>query len=193
MSRVVFKLDDIKNTELRRRVESKLLDVPSFRHGCVQDRSGGPGRSPVAGNGSDATGAILGAIQRKRKNQASGPNKTEERFNRDMLAGRGVYEGLTFRLPGGSRYTPDWIYESNGQLFAVEVKGPHRFPSEGRALTAFLEARAAWRSVVFAWFRWTGSEWREQHCEAIPSRRTATALNSNRRTRNENHTRTHQK
>ena len=96
-----------------------------------------------------------------------GPNKTEERFNRDMLAGRGVYEGLTFRLPGGSRYTPDWIYEANGQLFAVEVKGAHRFPSEGRALTAFLEARAAWRSVVFTWFRWTGTEWREQHCEAV--------------------------
>ncbi|NLT17187.1 MAG: hypothetical protein GXY11_06170 [Clostridiales bacterium] len=84
-----------------------------------------------------------------------------------MLAGRGVYEGLTFRLPGGSRYTPDWIYEANGQLFAVECKGPHRFPSEGRALTAFLEARAAWRSVVFTWFRWTGTEWREQHCEAV--------------------------
>ncbi len=96
-----------------------------------------------------------------------GPNKTEERFNRDMLAGRGEYQGITFRLPGGSRYTPDWIYEVNGQLFAVEVKGPHRFPSEGRALTAFLEARAAWRSVVFAWFRWTGTEWREQHCEAV--------------------------
>lgn len=97
------------------------------------------------------------------------PNKTEERFNRDMLGGRGVYEGLTFRLPGGSRYTPDWIYEVNGQLFAVEVKGAHRFPSEGRARTAFLEARAAWRSVVFVWFRWTGREWREQHCEAAGS------------------------
>lgn len=95
------------------------------------------------------------------------PNKTEERFNRDMLGGRGVYEGLTFRLPGGSRYTPDWIYEANGQLFAVEVKGTHRFPSEGRARTAFLEARTAWRSVVFVWFRWTGTEWREQHCEAV--------------------------
>ena len=95
------------------------------------------------------------------------PNKTELRFNRDMLAGKGMYEALTFRLPGGSRYTPDWVYERNGTVFAVEVKGPHRFPSEGRARTAFLEARAAWRSVVFTWFRWTGSEWREQHCEAV--------------------------
>jgi len=66
MSRVLFKLDDIKNTELRRRVEAKLLDVPSFRHGSVQDRSGVAARSPVAVSGQDATGAILGAIQRKR-------------------------------------------------------------------------------------------------------------------------------
>ena len=56
--------------------------------------SGGSGRSPVAENGSDATGAILGPIQRKRKKQASGPNKTEERFNQEMLGGRGVYEHL---------------------------------------------------------------------------------------------------
>ena len=95
------------------------------------------------------------------------PNKTEERFNRDMLNGRGVYEGLTFRLPGGSRYTPDWIYESNGKLFAVEVKGAHRFPSEGRALTAFREARAAFPWCAFVWFQWTGREWREQHCQQV--------------------------
>jgi hypothetical protein len=115
--------------------------------------------APIAGQPQTPAHAKSGGTR--------GPNKTEERFNRDMLAGRGVYEGLTFRLPGGSRYTPDWIYEANGQLFAVECKGPHRFPSEGRALTAFLEARAAWRSVVFTWFRWTGTEWREQHCEAV--------------------------
>jgi hypothetical protein len=60
-----------------------------------------------------------------------GPNKTEERFNREMLGGRGVYEGLTFRLPGGSRYTPDWIYEAHGQLFAVEVKGAASIPVGG--------------------------------------------------------------
>ena len=122
--------------------------------------------APMAGQPQTQAHAKQGG-NRGKAAQPRRPNKTEERFNRDMLAGKGMYEGLTFRLPGGSRYTPDWIYEANGQLFAVEVKGTHRFPSEGRARTAFLEARAAWRSVVFTWFRWTGSEWREQHREAV--------------------------
>ena len=128
--------------------------------------SGASTRAPVAAKPQTPAHAKQGGSSGE-SSQPRRPNKTEERFNRDMLRGRGVYEGLTFRLPGGSRYTPDWIYEVNGQLFAVEVKGPHRFPSEGRARTAFLEARAAWRSVVFTWFRWTGTEWREQHCEAV--------------------------
>lgn len=169
MSRVLFKLDDIKNTELRRRVESKLIDVPSFRHGSVQDRSVGSGRSPVAGNGLDAAGAILGAIQRKRKNQASGPNKTELRFNRDMLAGHGMFEALTFRLPGGSRYTPDWVWFHKGEggvsIFCVEVKGSYRFGSQGRALVAFREARAAFPLITFSWWQWDGKRWMEKYGE----------------------------
>jgi len=134
----------------------------------AQTASGASTLAPMAAKPQTPAHAKPGG-NRGKSAQPRRPNKTEERFNRDMLAGRGVYVGLTFRLPGGSRYTPDWIYEAHGQLFAVEVKGPHRFPSEGRALTAFLEARAAWRAVVFTWFRWTGSEWREQHCEAVAS------------------------
>jgi hypothetical protein len=141
---------------LARQSENSLKTAPAA--------SGGSGRSPVAGNGSDATGAILGAIQRKRKKQASGPNKTEERFNRDMLGGRGVYEGLTFRLPGGSRYTPDWIYvDGAGVVHAFEVKGAYRFHSQGRALTAFREARAAFPWVSFHWAVWDGGKWEEKY------------------------------
>lgn len=128
--------------------------------------SGASTRAPVAEKPQTPAHAKSGG-NRGKSAQPKRPNKTEERFNRDMLGGRGEYQGITFRLPGGSRYTPDWIYEAHGQLFAVEVKGPHRFPSEGRARTAFLEARAARRSVVFMWFRWTGREWREQHCQQV--------------------------
>ena len=128
--------------------------------------SGASTLAPMGGQPQTPAHAKPGGSRRKPA-QPKRPNKTEARFNLEMLGGRGVYEGRPFLLPGGSRYTPDWIYEVNGQQFAVEVKGPHRFPSEGRARTAFLEARAAWRSVVFVWFRWTGTEWREQHCEAV--------------------------
>ncbi len=141
-------------------------DVDAYK---ARQSANAPKNAPTA-SGTSTLASVAGQPQtpaHAKTGGSRGPNKTEERFNRDMLGGRGVYEGLTFRLPGGSRYTPDWIYEANGQLFAVEVKGQHRFPSEGRALTAFLEARAAWRAVVFTWFRWTGTEWREQHCEAV--------------------------
>jgi len=148
-------------------------DVDAYK---ARQSGNAPKNAPTA-SGASTLAPIAGQPQtpahakpvgnRGKPAQPKRPNKTEERFNRDMLGGRGEYQGITFRLPGGSRYTPDWIYEAHGQLFAVEVKGPHRFPSEGRARTAFLEARAARRSVVFMWFRWTGSEWREQHCEAV--------------------------
>jgi len=141
-------------------------DVDAYR---ARQSSNAPKNAPTA-SGTASLAPVAGKPQtpaHAKPGGNRGPNKTEERFNRDMLNGRGVYEGLTFRLPGGSRYTPDWIYEANGQLFAVEVKGPHRFPSEGRARTAFLEARAAFPWCAFVWFKWTGTEWREQHCEAV--------------------------
>ena len=166
MSRVLFRVEDIKNAEVRRKVEERLRECPSLTHASVGERSDGGAPSPVAARDTDAADAKFGGVSRKAKKRTPGPNKTEERFNREMLGGSGVFEGLTFRLPGGSRYTPDWIYTGwSGQLFAVEVKGAHRFPSEGRALTAFREARAAWPSVVFVWFRWDGKKWEERHCE----------------------------
>ena len=45
MSRVLFKLDDIKNTELRRRVEAKLFSSSPLRHGSVYSCSEDAGRS----------------------------------------------------------------------------------------------------------------------------------------------------
>jgi hypothetical protein len=98
-----------------------------------------------------------------------GPNKTEAAF-RDwlfshhlILAAHEVhYEALTFRLPGGSRYTPDWVLFIHsplpfvGEVICFEVKGSCRLGSHGRALTAFREARAAFPTVKFCWFEKNG-------------------------------------
>ena len=83
-----------------------------------------------------------------------GPNENVARFERVMLAGRGaLYEGVSFRLPGGSRYTPDWVvFDEVGRLCVYEVKGERRLGSEGRAWTAFREARAAFPQVRFFWY-----------------------------------------
>ena len=93
------------------------------------------------------------------------PNKTEAAFrdwylSRHFIAENEMrYEALTLRLPGGSRYTPDWVVAfSEGQaarpawVTCFEVKGGYKLHSHGRALTAFREARAAFAWVKFHWF-----------------------------------------
>lgn len=80
------------------------------------------------------------------------PNKTEAEYNRLYLGGSGRYEAVTLRLPGGSRYTPDWVtFGADGVAELHEVKGPYRFGSQGRALTAFRECAAAFPCFRFVW------------------------------------------
>jgi hypothetical protein len=88
------------------------------------------------------------------KKRKTGPNLTEVLFALNMLKNQDAfYEALTFRLPGGSRYTPDWcVWQPDGKLICYEVKGPHRLFSHGRAYTAFRETRARFTKVEFHWF-----------------------------------------
>ena len=86
------------------------------------------------------------------------PNNTEAEYNRIRLHGNGIYEPLTLRLPGGSRYTPDFMTlgqpGGNGTPYEItlhEVKGSYRHPSHARARTAFLECAAAFPCFRFIW------------------------------------------
>ena len=90
-----------------------------------------------------------------------GPNKTEAEYNRLYLRGKGIYEAVTLRLPGGSRYTPDWVVMGDGWKVELhEVKGSYRFGSHGRAATAFREAVAAFPCFAFVWaVRGKGGVW----------------------------------
>jgi hypothetical protein len=104
-----------------------------------------------------------------------GPNKTEAAF-RDWFLSTHLcaahelrYEAMTLLLPGGSRYTPDWVcvmpakpplgeklHAPSVHVLCYEVKGTYRLGSHGRALTAFREARAAFPGFKFRWFRKAG-------------------------------------
>jgi hypothetical protein len=93
------------------------------------------------------------------------PNRTEAEYNRAVLAGRGTYEPLVLRLPGGN-YTPDWmtVDGETGRITLHEVKGSYRFPSEGRALLAFRSAAAAFPVFRFVWAqRQKGGRWLVKH------------------------------
>jgi hypothetical protein len=88
------------------------------------------------------------AIRTKRRE----PNKTEAEYNRRYLGGAGKYEAVSLRLPGGSRYTPDWqSVGADGRVTFHEVKGSYRFGSQGRAATAFRECVAAFPEFDFIW------------------------------------------
>ena len=115
--------------DLRRRVEAALA------------RQGLGVAAPAAGRERAAEKAA----------RARGPNKTEAEYNRLYLGGRGLYEAVTLKLPGGSRYTADWVTAEGGRVTLHEVKGSYRFGSQGRALTAFRECAAAFPCFDFVW------------------------------------------
>jgi hypothetical protein len=80
------------------------------------------------------------------------PNKTEAEYNRRYLGGQGKFESVSLRLPGGSRYTPDWqSVGADGRVTFHEVKGSYRLHSQGRAATAFRECVAAFPEFNFVW------------------------------------------
>lgn len=85
--------------------------------------------------------------------------KTEEKYNRECLAGRGRFEAVTLHLPGGGRYTPDFMTVDDGVVTFHEVKGSYRLGSQGRAHTAFHDAAAYYPMWRFVWAHWTGRSW----------------------------------
>ena len=77
--------------------------------------------------------------------------KTEQLYNQTVLHGRGRFEAVCLYLPGGGRYTPDFMTIDDGRVTFHEVKGSYRLQSQGRALTAFQEAAAAFPCFAFVW------------------------------------------
>ncbi len=103
-------------------------------------------------------------VEQKRGRQ---PNKTEAAYRAEVLDRRSDvaavrYEGLTFRMENGHRYTPDWVVVTEGgRIECHEVKGRYAFHSQQRAKLAFDQAR-----VEFPWFTWIWAtrakhEWKE--------------------------------
>lgn len=109
-------------------------------------------------------GTIGGPKAQIRIPKAATPNKTEaawmEQAKRRHPKAEVKYEPLTFRLPSGTRYTPDVIVfaKEGGQVLAVyEVKGPHIHNSA--SIRAFKEARSAFPWWPFKFAQLTKDGW----------------------------------
>ena len=88
------------------------------------------------------------------------PNPTEMRYKHDFKLPEDChFEAMMFKLPGGARYTPDWMWWNGWRMNFAEVKGGYRFHSHGRARTAFLECAALYTKIVFHWATWKNNQW----------------------------------
>jgi len=145
-----MKLEDM-SPALKVRVEEALARQ---RVRAAQD-------APQASGGAMTCPGTVERVTRERRAGSRGPNKTEAEYNWLHLHGKGLYEAVTLRLPGGSRYTPDWVVVGDGCAVELhEVKGSYRFGSHGRAATAFREAVAAFPCFAFVWaVRGKGGVW----------------------------------
>ncbi len=81
-----------------------------------------------------------------------GMSQTERLYLSQVLHNQARFEPITLRLPGNSRYTPDFLSFDDGVPTLHEVKGSYRLGSQGRAHTAFFEAAAAYSCIFrFVW------------------------------------------
>lgn len=93
------------------------------------------------------------------------PNNTEARYWQDRLASGppAAYEAVTLLLPGGHRYTPDWVVRlADGRLECHEVKGSYHHASRGRSRLAFDLAAVTYPRWVWVWAEWDGREWKTE-------------------------------
>ncbi|CAK0741036.1 hypothetical protein CCP3SC15_1110011 [Gammaproteobacteria bacterium] len=108
-------------------------------------------------------------------NQIPAPkmSKTEAEYERIYL--RAIphkFEGITFKMSNGHRYTPDFyvVRTERGscqQDFRIvlechEIKGGYRLGSYGRARLAFDQARIEYPDFKFIWATKTKEGWRIQ-------------------------------
>jgi hypothetical protein len=95
--------------------------------------------------------------KRKRK----GPNKIEQ----ELLTALGNacdiarFEGVSFLLANGHRYTPDIYTVTERRITCYEVKGAYRHPSHGRSMLALDQAREENPHIVFVLATKTKEGW----------------------------------
>ncbi len=141
-----FDITQIKNPELRAQA-LRLAEAAKSQQGTRIPQPGEPISSSLTKDRHSSLVAVTGSVVPR----APQPNKTEAEFNRLYLGGAGQFEAITFRLAGGSRYTPDWYVFFRGLHIVIEIKGAYRHHSYGRALTAWREARAQFPGFTFCW------------------------------------------
>ena len=109
----------------------------------------------------------VGTVQVANTPTTGKPNKTELSYS--VMLGyefpgcRIAFEGITFKLDNGHRYSPDWIVHTPDGILCVEVKARgtngHRLPSYQRAKLAYDQAKIDFPEFQWRWAEKCGGIW----------------------------------
>lgn len=100
-------------------------------------------------------------------------SKWEERYasmlELEQKAGHIVkywYHPFTMRLPGGTRYTPDFLVQHHGHIQVVDVKGYHKNLRE--AMLRIKIAASIYTCYTWHLAKWTGKDFEYANLEVDP-------------------------
>lgn len=100
-------------------------------------------------------------------------SKWEERYathlDLEQKAGAIVkwwYHPFTMRLPGGTRYTPDFLVQHHGHIQVVDVKGYHKNIRE--AMLRIKIAASIYTCYTWHLAKWTGKDFEYVNLEVDP-------------------------
>jgi hypothetical protein len=140
-----WRLEDMPPA-IRQQVELKLAnEKPATRPATASGAPGGMSPPPTP----ETT-----RLEARGRRQ---PTKTEIDARRHIIdhhpgVASVAFEGITFRMANGHRYTPDWVVTmTDGRVVCVEVKGVYRLGSYQRARLAFDQARVEWPTFGWLW------------------------------------------
>jgi hypothetical protein len=92
--------------------------------------------------------------------KSKGPNKTEQEYNNVYLLNKGRFQGLSFNLSNGHRYTPDWVMIRDNVVWCYETKGGYKHPSHNRSRCMFDLAKAEYPMMQFRWCEKKNGKWK---------------------------------
>lgn len=119
---------------------------------------------PVDGEVSKSAGKPAPGIRMPKERKKSKPEvlygQILEIEFRPHYGSQVLYEPFSFRLPSGTRYSPDWVVMSGDQIkLCVEVKGNFRLGSAGASHEKFKAACKAFPAIRFRYAKFGKDGW----------------------------------
>ena len=107
---------------------------------------------PDGPSNPSAAPAAQASVPAEKQSKKPAMTKTEMEAQRLFCPPGARFEGVTFAMSNGHRYTPDFVWwGDDGRMTCMEVKGSFRLGSYQRAKLAFDQCKAEFPQVTWVW------------------------------------------